>query len=245
MQELPDFLIKTGEGDKAQVAGMKVHRLAYKYRRILYGSFVGAANSAKLLRGAIRHGAECTFMSRDMKFENLKGGDDVFTFRQTGIGKGYVHAVIEPIDLEAFAVFGDGDDEWHRELMRVSTIPVLREWVPWLRERVKADARSAEVDCFNCDMQVYNVDDSFVARLVTEGGESGAIVLPECETDMDTLGTLPDYIRAYAQRMVESAGSSLRPLLDPKREQVQLPPLRRQPFVPQAWLIESARRAMA
>lgn len=241
MQELPSFIMTAAE----TVAGLKTHQLAYAGRRILYGSFVGSANACKVLRGAIRHGAKCNFegFHSCLEFARCKG-DSPFTFRQCGVGKGYVHAVIEPVNLEAFMVYTDADDEWHRELMRVSTVPIMPEWVPWLKQRIRVDYTPVDITAFNCDMQVYRIGDDEVSSLLKLGGEKRYIEIPECEIELSTLSTLPDYIRAYAQKMVESAGSSLRPLLDPKHETVSLPRLKRTPFVPQAWLIDAARRAM-
>ena len=60
--------------------------------------------------------------------------------------------------------------------------------------------------------------------------------------DLESLG---QYVSHYAQKMVDAAGQALRPLFDPSLDEVMLPTLARQPFVPQGWLIEAVRRSLA
>ena len=249
MQELPDLIF---EGDDTVVT-MKVHKLAYNDRGLIaYASLAGPANAVKVIRGGLSEGIRpfleglSTNGLRLFTVKPGKNGEKPYRFRYAGLGDGYVHVELR-LELDyAVVVVQDTEDEWHTELLRLTTAPILPEYVPWLREAIKKPGSPIELRTFNCDAAgVWQCDDAKVGELVVEGVKAGALVLPECETDMHELKGLSDYIGAYATKMVDSAGSALHPLFDPRLEAPAIPPMKRAPFTPQAWMVEALRRCVA
>jgi hypothetical protein len=223
------------------VTGLKVHQIAYDNSgHLAFASLIAPANAVKLWRGGLTTGMKCRYQGDHIIIP--KGAKDACSFRQAGLGRGYVHCVTRYRGSKAILLLDDS--EWLAELLRISTVPIAPEFVPYLRRRIEDDGRWVRFNLVNCEAKAYRVDDGTLERYLVEGGTGGEINLPECGMDMGELSGLPDYIRAYAQVMVDSAGSSMQPLLHPERETVTMPALGRQPFVPQAWLIEGARRAM-
>lgn len=241
MIELPDFTVR---GTEDTLAGLKVHQLARTGRTLVFGSFVGAGNAVKVVRAGLYSGMNCWCDEQQIVFPKPKD-ETPWAFRQVYLGKGYVHCTLLWRTDDILVALNGTDDEWLGELLRLSTAPVLPEFVPYLKARIRSGSRSVQLSCFNLDAEVYRVDDEAIGRLLIEGVEAGELEIPECACDLGELGGLPAYIRAYAPRMVESAGSSLSPLFHPERDAVRMPALGRKPFTPQAWLIEAGRRAMS
>lgn len=240
IQEMPWLTMEHNE----EAAAVRVHRIAHR-RVITDLSAVAAGSAAKVLRGMANMGGVASLGTEQIGFQAPDDFGSRYVFKHTGLGHGLIHCRVTYRFDEGVMIDEDTDDQWLKELLRISTVPILPSFIGYLKERIKKDCQQLDLTCINCDIVAYRVTDLDVEQFLKEGGESGAINLPECEVDFDGLSSLPEYIHAYAQKMVDSAGSTLRPLFDPSKETVSLPPLRRAPFTPQAWLIEAARRAIA
>ena len=243
--ELPEWIIR---GTDTRVA-FKVHRLAHQRGLVAFASLVGSANAVKLLRDALaaREGiggeidGQTVYVPKDKNH-----ADREYLFRQTGLQAGYIHAVLRRQEAGALLVIDDSTQEWTRELLRISTAPILPEFIPWLRKCIedicpRANLTNMEGGC----AEAYTCNDHTIGNMLVEGVEGGHLQIPECHRDLAELKDLPSYVQAYANEMMLSTSTCLRPLFDPKLDAVDLPPLKRKPFAPQGWMAEAIRRAVA
>lgn len=69
------------------------------------------------------------------------------------------------------------DDEtlWQKLSSDAFTTPVLRSWVPWLKERLIEDCCLSKLDCFQCETGWLSLDSSQLDDYVSKGVKSGQL----------------------------------------------------------------------
>ena len=248
MNCLPDVIIRGGDDT---VVHFKCHALAwrepvgYGTPSISYGSFIGAGQALKVLRCSLSSGCMMKVNGNTCQLKPAVENLLRYEFRIHKFNDRHIHATLRAVPAGViFTMNVDDMDEWASELMRVTSIPILPDWMPAIVQKLRA-LEPAKQSGFNCNPHAVFVDDERAYWALNKCVEEGAIELPECAVDMEEVATLNDYIRLYAEKMVESAGSTLRPLFDPAKEAASIPKLLRRPFRPQGWLIEAASRFMA
>jgi hypothetical protein len=59
------------------------------------------------------------------------------------------------------------------------TTPLLREWMPFIDERLRADQRLEDADCFNCQCGILTATTKKLDEIVSEGLQQRLISIPE------------------------------------------------------------------
>lgn len=222
---------------------LKVHQLATYGGGIYWGSFIGVGSSVKALRASLSAGL--TGSVEGDRVRTLGTSDEIrYDIKYAGLGSGNVHVTLRFVHPKGMIVVNAEDDaEWHREFLRLTTAPVLREWVPYLRGRAAEAVQ--KLTCIDCDVVGGGLEEHVIDGWIVEGADAGEIEVPEAGHDFGKFeGRIGPYIHAYAASMITAAGGTLAPVFDPETEPHRLLPtnLRRQPFVPQGWLIEAVSR---
>lgn len=118
------------------------------------------------------------------------------------------------------------------------TTPILREWLPWLMGKMRAERLLQRADGFGCASGLLFVTDEKLESLVTEGVKGGHLTIRGLSTHDRRLLTdgfvsgsdLDSYLSAYGSILASQAERSLEPLHVPTCDPICLPPLLRKPF---------------
>ena len=253
MIQLPDAVFYGNESKPIA----KVHKLVLEessgYQgngRLIYGSFVGSGSAIKVIRGQIADKGgffEVTHDSALYRGHFAKPNPEEFEYKAKyhKIGDGLIHAVVRAMSHTEMLILDPGNiAEWQVELFRTVTTPVLPEWIEPLLPSIREYATPTALTTFGCEPEVWTIPDIWMDKVVTEAVQAGTIAIPECTRDMGELKTVMDYVREYATILIESTGSALSPLFDPRTEVPTIPMLLRAPFRPQSWVIEGVKRAI-
>lgn len=230
---------------------VRIHQMTWREQGeyqdpiVIYGSFVGPGSALKILRGGCALGLRMLIAGNTCTMPANVAGTN-YRFSHAKLAEGLFHATVRATqDDHVLLLDNNSDEEWRDELMRVSTLPIQPEWIGRIVAAVKQKHKPAKLENFGCSAVAYHLNEEHLSKILVGLIKGGDIVIPECESDMETVTSVSDYIRMYADKMVASAGVSMKPLFDPRAEEAAIPPLMRSPFTPQAWLIEAGKRQLA
>ena len=163
---------------------LKLVQLAYSdaWSRIHLLSVVGPQSAIKALSALLSAKANYGF-----KFTTGDDSGNVFKLPDGGMyGKKYHRLAFNKIH----ALYWDKSDDfmpdyneealWRRLSGPRFTTPMLREWMPYVRQEMEDSGLVSRMKCFQCDaaaLQTY--DDSGLDSIVSAGLVHGKIVIPE------------------------------------------------------------------
>lgn len=172
---------------------MKLDRIAVDdYGRLLFASVVGPANVIKAARALISMGAASKSLIEAGGVKVKRTGDA--DWRATSIGRlmlvdgGYhfeshklqydnVHAMFFARHPGFMRVMTD-EALW-QELRRPEfTTPILKSWLPYIKERAMDDGLLKGARCYRCDCGILVCDTADLDRYVSEGLKRGKISIP-------------------------------------------------------------------
>src|SRR5579872_6247522 len=139
---------------------------------------------------------------------------------------------------------------WQLLLADRFTTPLLRDWIPWLREEMKRRGSLVELTTFGCQAGLLLADGEALDALVSDGIKSGCLRIAgraahaRQRVDHDGIKNLDEYLLAYGGMLGKQAERSLDPLHVPGRDPLPDLDLLRDPFDAQAHVIEAARKAL-
>ena len=156
--------------------------LAVQQHQILALSVVGAETALKAIRAVLHDkNLRAYFQGEGLfpacnSYTRLARGDWKYEVAATRLGLGTVQmmAVAQaPGLLRAVS-----DEALWRELRSSSyTTPILRAWVPWLREQLVEQQMLRKADCFGCEVGRLIVTSDKLDELVSWGVKSGELAL--------------------------------------------------------------------
>jgi hypothetical protein len=132
------------------------------------------------------------------------------------------------------------------------TTPILRDWTPWLTERMKERGVVAELVQAGCQAGLVLADDATLDELVSVGIKEGHLAIggqqpcrrsPQEPAIAKEISNLDQYMLAYGSLLGKQAERSLNPLHVPGRDPLRTVELNREPFEAQAHVIEATRKA--
>jgi hypothetical protein len=133
------------------------------------------------------------------------------------------------------------------------TTPLLREWIPWLRQRITEREVLVELSQSGCQAGLVSADSGTLDELVSEGIKEGHLAIggrtasrfrqPEPAIPREIIN-LDQYMLAYGSMLGKQAEQSLNPLHVPGRDPLPTLELLRKPFEAQSHAIEAVRKAL-
>ena len=150
---------------------------------------------------------------------------------------------------------GDKEEALYATLQRRYPIPVMREWMPWLWERMVERALAEELSCWTATAQPMEafrliLTEADLTNLIGEGLRSKAIsfcmISGKSGPKITDVEGLDDYLRGFGQTLAEKIARDFRPLHDPKADPLSplLKKLKRKPFRAQADVIQGTMKVL-
>jgi len=93
------------------------------------------------------------------------------------LGYGMVHAMFVTRD-DGFLPIVTEESLWQKLKGTKFTTPLIREWVPYITERLRADERLEDADCYNCECGVLSATDKSLDEVITEGLQQYLLSIP-------------------------------------------------------------------
>jgi hypothetical protein len=133
------------------------------------------------------------------------------------------------------------------------TTPLLREWIPWLKRKMKEQEVLVELNQHGCQSGLVLVEDQTLDDLVSKGIKEGQLAIAgqtarlfrQHQSSIDSdIKDLDQYMVAFGSLLGKQAEQSLNPLHVPGRDPLPTLDLLREPFDAQAHVIEAARKAL-
>lgn len=248
MQEMPEAALRGDKDDT--VTFVKIHQLVTRPLErggdlLVYASLIGSPQSIKVLRGGCSIGLNIFIGGQPIAMPAAVEGIFRYDFAFHRMADEHVHCAVKTVHQAGIILMDDtSEEEWRDEILRVSSLPLLPEWTPTLAAKIKAKCKPVGLHTFNCTCTCYRLEDYDIQQILLAAIDSGEISIPDCQVDIGEVASISDYIRIYAERMIDSAGSAMEPLFNPRTEQPVIPVLLRRPFRPQAWVMEGAKRMM-
>jgi hypothetical protein len=141
------------------------------------------------------------------------------------------------------------DAVWHLLQCDRFTTPLIRDWVPWLYERMRSLGTLLELNQTGCQAGLLCIDNDKLDALVSEGIKQGHLRIngqaaSRSNRQQVEVQTLDDYMLTYGPLLGKQAERSLEPLHIPAQHSVPNLDLNRDPFDAQAHVIEATRKAL-
>jgi hypothetical protein len=219
-------------------------------------SVVGPETSVKALTAGLRSsGKEQKRVEYSIQVGDVSGGalsrcPDGYRIYRTRLDYGLWHVLCLAKRQGFMAVMTD-EALWQHLQGDQFTTPLLREWIPWLKQRMKDRGVVVELSQSGCQAGLVLAGDATLDKLVSEGiteghlaiGGQTALVQQEPAIAAD-IGNLDQYMLAFGSMLGKQAERSLNPLHVPGRDSLRSCHLLREPFEAQAHLIEATRKAL-
>ena len=208
---------------KAMTAGLRSSGRDQK--RVEYSAHVGAVNAGGLRR--------C---------------DDGYRIYRSKLNYGLWH-VLCLAQREGFMPVLTDEALWQHLQSDKFTTPLLREWTPWLKQRMKDREVVVELTQSGCQAGLVLADDAILDEIVSAGIKEGHMAISvKKDTSQpaiaDDIRDLDQYMLAYGAMLGKQAEQSLNPLHVPGRDPLRELDLVRQPFEAQAHVIEATQKAL-
>jgi hypothetical protein len=129
------------------------------------------------------------------------------------------------------------------------TTPLVREWMPWLCQRMKDANALVELNQVGCQAGLLLTTSEQLDGWVSEGVQQGRLsisgqVLRRRAESTINVSSLDEYMLTYGPLLGKQAERSLEPLHVPGRDAVPALDLNREPFDAQAHVMEATRKAL-
>jgi Type III restriction enzyme, res subunit len=141
---------------------------------------------------------------------------------------------------------------WQYLLTGQFTTPLLRDWMPWLRRRMREQGLLLELTQVGCDAGLLLIDSDTLDKLVSEGIKKGELsigrqkhVARQPSSIPKDIHNLDQYMIAYGSILGQQAERSLDPLHIPGQHRLRDLDVLRDPFDAQAHVIEASRKALS
>lgn len=166
---------------------------------LYFMSVVADAGIIKGLRGALNsHGMTADFTIRDLppaiEFEDeeikpivtpaelldgktiarLAAGYESDTMR---VAYNHVHAFFWAKD-PLFLLAASDDHLWAQLKSPKYTTPLLRDWLPWIKQRLLDDGKFVKASSYRCECGGLNLATEELDAIVTEGIQGGHLIIP-------------------------------------------------------------------
>lgn len=171
---------------------------------------------------------------------------------RTRLGYGLWH-VLYLANRDGFMPVMTEEALWQHLQGNQFTTPLLRDWMPWLAQKLKERELLVELKQSGCQAGLLIVDSDALDALVSEGIIQGRLTIGErvfgrrgskAAAIGAAIHSLDDYMRAYGAMLGKQAERSLTPLHVPGREPLPDADLMREPFEAQAHAIQATRKAL-
>jgi hypothetical protein len=227
-------------------------------QEILLLSVVGPETSVRALTAGLRSSGkdqervEYTAHVGAVHMPSLARCVDGYRVYHTKLAYGLWHVLCLAKRADFMPVMTE-DAVWHHLQSASFTSPLLREWVPWLYKKMKANGLLVELNQSGCQAGLLLADSEAVDELVSEGLRKGhlAIAGPTATRrgrEVAAIGadiqTLDQYMLTYGPMLGQQAERALQPLHVPGRDRYPSWELLREPFDAQAHVIEATRKAL-
>lgn len=224
-------------------------------KEILLLSVVGSETSVKALTAGLRSS------NRDQKrllysvqLGNVNQADlsrcpDGYRIYRTKIDYGLWH-VLCLAKRDSFLPIITDETVWQRLQSSQFTTPLLREWVPWLRNEMKRRKVIVELTQHGCQAGLMLANDEALDALVSSGIKKKQLTIAGLDVKLknsrrsNPIKSLDDYLTTFGPLLGKQAERSLAPLHVPGRDAVVPQDLLRSPFEAQSHVIEAARKAL-
>ncbi|MFO0803419.1 MAG: hypothetical protein U0791_09900 [Gemmataceae bacterium] len=129
--------------------------------------------------------------------------------------------------------------------------PLLREWIPWLRNELVRHGKLIALTRTGCEAAVLETDSELLDELVSQGLRSRRLWLPDEPPHSKPTrrrfrpNSLDDYLTKFSPLLAQQAEQALAPLHRPQRDATPNLDLSRQPYEVQAHVIAAAKKALA
>jgi hypothetical protein len=171
----------------------KYDRLAYGNRsQVLLIGLVDYGNKIRAIRALLNSAAgklmlECSGGRTSKKSDSyyyprnpgrLMAGSDGYRMYINKLEYGLIHALFvskEP----GFMTIVNPDSLWEELNDTRFTTPVLREWMPYLEERLRKKSLLEDAWCFRCECGFITAMSPHLDQIVSEGLQTGKIIIPE------------------------------------------------------------------
>jgi hypothetical protein len=130
------------------------------------------------------------------------------------------------------------------------TTPLLKDWIPWLRDEMKRREVLVEMTQFGCNAGLLLAENDTLDGLVSDGIKRGDLAIAGAHASAaqpvegDEIESLEEYLLAYGSMIGKQAERSLDPLHVPDRDPLPSLDLLREPFDAQYHVIEAGRKAL-
>jgi hypothetical protein len=176
--------------------GIKFDRLAHSGRReLLMFSCVAEAQRIKQIRAAlcasettksqvraIAAGVQTNVPGREAWYANTPGTlvptSDGYVVHTHKLGFGMAHALFVT-KAQGFMMVVTADSLWRELNTTRFTTPLLKEWVPYIEKRLRADNLLEDALVFNCTCGILSATTSKLDEIVTDGLKKRLITIPD------------------------------------------------------------------
>lgn len=178
------------EGDPPTAYALTVDRLAAarKDAACYLLSVAGSQGALKGLRAALNAKVRAIYTLEGVTATDGRDSGTARTIRPREghryrlhthpLGYGQVHGLFRTDD-PGFLPMGSHETLWKALKSPTYTTPLLRSWVPWLQERLRAEGLLEPLYCYRCECGRLTAAPEDVDRLVEEGVRRGVLPFRE------------------------------------------------------------------
>ncbi len=250
----------SGRGRRSTCSRFKLRcdAIALHEKEILLLSVIGSETSVKALTAGLRSSTrdqkriEYTVHLGKVNETNLTKCPDGYRVYRSKMAYGLWH-VLCLSKRDGFLPIISDATVWQLLQGDRFTTPLLREWVPWLRQEMKKLGIIVPITQSGCDAGLMIAEAEALDDLISRGIRNGYLTIPGQPIERKKINgtawpraikTLEEYLVEYGSLLGQQAERSLEPLHVPGRD--TLPPLDllRPPFEAQAHVIEAIRKSL-
>jgi len=250
----------SGRGRRSTCSRFKLRcdAVALHEKEILLLSVVGSETSVKALTAGLRSSTkdqkrlEYTIHLGMVNETNLTKCPDGYRVCRSKMDYGMWH-VLCLAKRDGFLPVISDETVWQLLQRDRFTTPLLREWVPWLRQEMKKLGIIVAMTQSGCDAGLMLADSESLDDLVSRGVKQGHLPIEGQPIERKKINgtawphaikTLEEYLVEYGSLLGKQAERSLDPLHVPGRDPLSDLALLRPPFEAQAHVIEAVRKSL-
>lgn len=167
-------------------------RIAIRGRdKLLFVSVIADQMQIKQIRAIMTTGIKCTIVAGGVKVAprnedywntfvpgRISADSDGYHIYQHKLGYNMVHAMFVT-KSKGFMKTATEESLWQELKGPAYTTPVLREWVPYLTERLQADGKLEDLNCYNCSCGLLSATSKDLDETISEGLRQRMIEIPQ------------------------------------------------------------------
>lgn len=236
---------RRGRGTGTSIS-LRLAAVATADRQLMLVSAVADQSSISALRATLQSDpdAKTTFgvEAPGLRRFNLQQTDDRYSCHRVRlIDDSAQYHLVAVARTPGFIADDSPESLWRELTSERYTTPLLRAWLPWIKQQMQARQHFAEVARFNCKAALVRMTDSELDAIVQAGLDAGALTIPRDEHAPQTTGAkgarptgLDEYMRTYGPALGEHAARRMKPLHIPSTTPPTIPALLRTPYAAQA-----------